>query len=920
MTVGLIEKELTMSDFLVENGILKKYTGAGGDVIIPDGVTGIGDWAFCLCKSLKSVTLPDSVLSIGKRAFDSCRSLTEVNLPRGIIEIGDYAFSECTSLKSITIPESVSSIGDYAFSECTSLKNIIIPDSVASIGKGAFSECPKLADAKGFSVVNGVLYGYYGTAGDIVIPDGVKVIDERVFNGMEFLTSIKIPDGVAAIKALAFNGCRSLTRIDIPETVKRISIPLYGTFYGCSNMQIIRMPKDLLDSLEGSLFYPSTKMITMELTEAGSVIAVLPALFRKEYPSDPKWIHSDDYLVPLGDEDISLFDNVVAAGAYDGFNTNEDGRISAILWRLNIDRPIKTEFIPNIRDFLSSKLTKVIKIAITENARENIRKLVSIGVITEENQKKVSTMLAKSEDNSVKSIAGDLGELLAGDPSSKQANPGSPLEEKYRIEYEKSGTLSKIVKYGIEIPEMKAADGNGMVPKEYLELFISMYMDKAEFIPLADEAVQKIDRKSMNDVLLKIFERQATKNNKLALLNAVMRFADDDTVRTIYRTLADSFNWHLVRDAILLNDSKAAMMIADKEKFLDKYAELRGTDADTLRDTVLADFGFDTDGKKEYDLGITTVTVSLQKDLTLALFDAKQNKSVKSIPKKGNDESLVAAASADFDELKKNVKKVAKNRADHLFEDFLSGNRTDGARWKSIYFVNPLLRHVAGLIVWEQSGVTFTLKDGAPVRSNGDRYEVTDAGICVAHPIEMKPDDVDSWQKYFVSSGLKQPFAQIWERAIDPSTIREDRYEGCTVPAVFFRGAEKHGLGLHENDYFDTVFKIYVPGCHLEGGRTEEYPHRLLPDETFTLGEFTVWEYSRKVNHLVTVLDRWTILERIKKDDVNIEPMLGSFTLAQITEFIATAQKNNAVNVTALLLNYKNSEYSDFDPMEEFVL
>ena len=55
------------------------YPSASGDVIIPDGVTSIGNQAFSGCSSLTSVTIPDSVTSIGSSAFEGCSSLTTVN-------------------------------------------------------------------------------------------------------------------------------------------------------------------------------------------------------------------------------------------------------------------------------------------------------------------------------------------------------------------------------------------------------------------------------------------------------------------------------------------------------------------------------------------------------------------------------------------------------------------------------------------------------------------------------------------------------------------------------------------------------------------------------------------------------------------------------------------------------------------------
>ncbi len=114
------------NDFEIENGVLVKYTGAGGDVVIPDGVTSIGDWAFSRCEGLTSVTMPDSVTSIEDHAFCECTSLTSIVIPNGVTTIGDYMFHSCKSLTSIMIPKRVINIVEAAFWGCESLTNIKI--------------------------------------------------------------------------------------------------------------------------------------------------------------------------------------------------------------------------------------------------------------------------------------------------------------------------------------------------------------------------------------------------------------------------------------------------------------------------------------------------------------------------------------------------------------------------------------------------------------------------------------------------------------------------------------------------------------------------------------------------------------------------------------------------------------------------
>lgn len=93
-------------------------------VIIGDGVTTIGDWAFSYCRALTSITIPNSVTTIGDNAFESCSSLTSITIPNSVTTIGERTFANCYSLTSVTIPSSVTRIEDGAFSDCGNVKQI----------------------------------------------------------------------------------------------------------------------------------------------------------------------------------------------------------------------------------------------------------------------------------------------------------------------------------------------------------------------------------------------------------------------------------------------------------------------------------------------------------------------------------------------------------------------------------------------------------------------------------------------------------------------------------------------------------------------------------------------------------------------------------------------------------------------------
>ena len=114
------------------------------NLVIPNGVTSISNFAFSGCTGLTAVTIPDSVTSIGRSAFSGCASLTSITIPNSVTSIGGGAFLGCTGLTSITIPDSVTSIGETAFSGCTGLTSITIPNSVTSIGENAFYGCASL--------------------------------------------------------------------------------------------------------------------------------------------------------------------------------------------------------------------------------------------------------------------------------------------------------------------------------------------------------------------------------------------------------------------------------------------------------------------------------------------------------------------------------------------------------------------------------------------------------------------------------------------------------------------------------------------------------------------------------------------------------------------------------------------------------
>lgn len=190
-----------------------------GDLVIPEEVTYynttrkvtcIGQWAFCNCKSLTSVTIPNGVKYIYGSAFYYCTTLTSVTIPNSVEHIGTGAFRACQALTSLTIPDGVKIIGEGAFKGCSSLASVTIPSSVKTIYNEAFSGCSSLTSLE--------------------IPNSVGYICESAFQYCSSLTSLEIPNSVGYIEYAAFSFCRSLTSLTIPSSVKDIgSYAFYGT-------------------------------------------------------------------------------------------------------------------------------------------------------------------------------------------------------------------------------------------------------------------------------------------------------------------------------------------------------------------------------------------------------------------------------------------------------------------------------------------------------------------------------------------------------------------------------------------------------------------------------------------------------------------------------------------------------------------
>ncbi len=121
-----------------------EYAPAIKKLVIAEGVTSVGDYAFYYCTALESVNIESKdLVSIGKYAFWMNRALPEIEIPATVTEIGEEAFAYCTTLQSISA-ESLATLGGGAFRGCSALEFASLSGTLAEIPARAFANCAAL--------------------------------------------------------------------------------------------------------------------------------------------------------------------------------------------------------------------------------------------------------------------------------------------------------------------------------------------------------------------------------------------------------------------------------------------------------------------------------------------------------------------------------------------------------------------------------------------------------------------------------------------------------------------------------------------------------------------------------------------------------------------------------------------------------
>lgn len=220
-------------------------------------------------KDISRIVVEEGVTGIGAYAFYSCHE-TELSLPSTLTRIGMFAFRNNLRLQRVTIPAGVVKLDAGQFAFCSALESFTLLGDTVLSGE-ALLACPKLADENGFVIFSDVLFGYYGENTHPVIPAGVRVIGTSAFDA-EYcetkITGVDIPEGVKEICPNAFAGCEKLTSVSLPDSVVSLNA---NVFNSCESLESVRLPKDLT-ALNNDLFIFCSALRSCEIPSGVTVI------------------------------------------------------------------------------------------------------------------------------------------------------------------------------------------------------------------------------------------------------------------------------------------------------------------------------------------------------------------------------------------------------------------------------------------------------------------------------------------------------------------------------------------------------------------------------------------------------------------------------------------------------------------------
>ncbi len=454
-------------------------------LVLSEGITTIGNYAFYAFENLTTVDLPDSLKAIGDYSFVNCDDLQAVTFPEALARIGDVAFWDCDGIESIKITENVTEIGVRAFGDCSALNTISVKraNPVYSSLTGVLFNKNRTeiihypSDRQGdtykvpASVTSVGPYSFFSAnhLKEIVIPEGVTNIGKQAFYASVVLENVDLPDTLTSIGESAFMGCNGLESVTLPKGVTQLGDYL---FYHCVSLAQVTFPNGMTavtDGMFGSCFSLTQIQIPEGVTIIGkSAFDACTNLVSVSIPETVTVIDDRAFSACEKLKEVNLPQSVrsigkYAFGRYDEMMDTCEGLEKIIF--LNYECEISDSYATIAEN---SVIYGYVGSTAQAYARKYSRTFVELSCSHTDGHKYVTVKKANlEEDGEVASMCKKCGSVFAG---SEQTIYAVSQIELSRTEYNYSGK--------VKTPKVAVADSHGNILTQGSDYTVTFETDR----------------------------------------------------------------------------------------------------------------------------------------------------------------------------------------------------------------------------------------------------------------------------------------------------------------------------------------------------------------------------------------------------------------------------------------------------------
>ena len=245
-------------------------------------VTNLYNNLFDGCTGITSISLPETLQSINGYAFRNCSQLSEIVVPEGVTTVGEHCFENCTSLTSVSLPTTLKVLENHLFKNCNQLESFVFQPTMEKVEEHCFDQCLSLKNLRfddgtrsiAFSTVVSMFRDsplenmYVGRNIDYTLIEGKE--KEAPFYNRSTLTNVTISDkgGVTYLKPYFIYGASTLPSINVPDNV--LEIGMYA-FAECSSLEEAVLSKNL-SLIDEGLFDQDIALKSLIIPEAVNAV------------------------------------------------------------------------------------------------------------------------------------------------------------------------------------------------------------------------------------------------------------------------------------------------------------------------------------------------------------------------------------------------------------------------------------------------------------------------------------------------------------------------------------------------------------------------------------------------------------------------------------------------------------------------